>query len=78
MFDCCPRCGEALKPGFLRSGSRHILWTPFDEWRASYLPMWEGEISLQEKRFGSGVKLPARCCGKCGLILIETKEEEST
>lgn len=76
MLDQCPRCGEELKPGFLRSGSRNILWTPFDKWRVSYLP-WEGELSLQEKRFGSGVKFPAQYCKKCGLILIET-EEEST
>ncbi|WP_295748356.1 PF20097 family protein [uncultured Oscillibacter sp.] len=77
MFDRCPRYGETLRAGFLRSGSRNILWSPFDGWRISYHPIWEGERSLQEKRLGSGVKLPAQRCEHCGLILIETKEEST-
>lgn len=75
MFDHCPRCGEALKPGFLRSGG-HILWTPSGKWRLSYLP-GEEEIPLEPTSYWSGAKRPAQYCGNCGLILVETKEEGS-
>ena len=78
MFDHCPRCGEALTPGFVRSGQRSILWTPSGKRRVSYLPMWEGEFSLPGECLWNGAKCPARHCEKCGLILIETKEGEST
>ena len=79
MFDQCPRCGEALTPGFVRSGQRSILWTPFDEkHRFTCLPEQEGEFSLPGANLWNGAKCPAQHCKKCGLILIETKEEEST
>lgn len=79
VLDHCPRCEEALKTGFLRSGQRSILWTPFDEKvRFTCLPAWEGEFSLPGANLWRGAKCPARYCENCGLILIETKKEEST
>ncbi len=78
MFDHCPRCEAALKPGFLRSGQRGILWTPSGKNRLSYLPMGEGEFELPAESLLKGVKWPGQYCENCGLILIETKEEEST
>ena len=79
VFNCCPRCGEALKPGFLRSGQRSVLWTPFDEEdRFTCLPGREGEFSLPGANLWRGAKCPAQYCENCGLIMIETKEEEST
>ncbi|MCI9610219.1 MAG: hypothetical protein HFG07_08425 [Oscillibacter sp.] len=78
MFDHCPRCGEALTLGFVRSGQRCILWTSSGKRRISYLPMREGEFSLPGESLWSGVKCPSQYCENCGLILIETKEEEST
>ena len=78
MFDHCPRCGEALKPGFLRTGQRNILWTPNGgKSRFTFHPIWEEEFSLPGECLWNGAKCPARHCEKCGLILIETKEEES-
>ena len=78
MFDHCPRCGKSLRPGFLRSGQRSILWTSSGEDRSAYIPSGEGEFSLPGTNLWSGAKCPARYCENCGLILIETKEEEST
>lgn len=78
MFGQCPRCGESLRPGFLRSGQRGILWTPSGENRGAYVPGGEGEFFLPGANLWCGAKCPARYCKNCGLILIETKEEEST
>ncbi len=77
MFDCCPRCKGALTPGFLRSGQRSILWTPHTERIGPYLPQEEGEFSLPGANLWKGAKCPAQYCENCGLIMIETKEEES-
>ena len=77
MFDRCPRCGETLKPGFLRTGQRSILWTPSGESRMVNLPMEKGEFELPGASLWHGARCPAPYCKNCGLILIETKEEES-
>ena len=79
MFDRCPRCGEPLKPGFVRGGGAAMIWTPFQKRGPTDFPLWMGEFELpnQGGRL-SGAKCPARRCEKCGLILIETNEEEST
>ncbi len=78
MLDQCPRCGAALKPGFVQSAGRSIFWTPHKKRGVMNLPMWEGEFSFTTGISWIAAKCPARYCGNCGLILIETKEEEST
>ena len=77
MFDRSPRCGETLKPGFVSAAGRNILWTPSSRFRISNLPMEKGEFSLPGEGFWRGAMCPAQYCEHCGLILIETKEEES-
>ena len=70
----CPRCGETLTAGFLRTSGRQIIWTPANDHRPAVVPLYPDEFTLPGAGLWHGACCPSQYCGTCGLILTETEE----
>ncbi len=73
----CPKCGKEMKKGYL-FGSKDGAFSFAKEVPGAFenAKNKDGFVKLTGLKIGGRTSIPARCCGTCGIIIIQYAQEE--